>query len=162
MKRGAGGLLAAAAVLAALAATLLARVAPGFDARSVLAGAPAADARKAGATARPIGNGRVPPDWAFTPGRLCAENDPDFKEFRYPEHIPYCRRNVTERMKQEVAAHYGIPRGEWPNYEFDHLIPLGIGGDSHIDNLWPQPRAARLFTNGGRSSLFHETPVRMA
>jgi len=117
MKRGVGWLLGAASVLAVLAATSPAQAAPGSDTRSV----------------------RVTPDWAFTPGRLCTEDDPDFKEFRYPERIPYCRRNVTLQMKQEIAAHYGIPRAEWPDYEFDHLIPLALGGDSHVDNLWPQP-----------------------
>jgi tyrosine-protein phosphatase SIW14 len=83
---------------------------------------------------------RKQPDWSFTPGRLCTPQDPDFKEYRYTEHIAYCNRNVTQQMKQEVGAHYGIPQSEWSNYEFDHLIPLCIGGNSHVENLWPQPR----------------------
>lgn len=83
---------------------------------------------------------RVFPDTSFTPGRLCATSDPDFKEYRYAEHIPYCNRHVTQQMKQEVAAHYGVPQSDWPKYEFDHLIPLGVGGNSHVENLWPQPR----------------------
>jgi hypothetical protein len=83
---------------------------------------------------------RVFPDTSFTPGRLCTTSDPNFKEFRYGEHVPYCNRNVSQQMKQEVAAHYGVPKSDWPNYEFDHLIPLGIGGNSSIVNLWPQPR----------------------
>ncbi len=85
------------------------------------------------------------PDWAFTPGRLCTPKDPDFKEYRYPERIPYCNRHVTPEMKQQVAAHYGIPQSDWPKYEFDHLIPLGIGGNSGVENLWPEPRGM----NGG-------------
>jgi hypothetical protein len=83
--------------------------------------------------------GRPAPDWSFTPGRLCTASDPDFKEYRYAEHIPYCNRNVTPQMKQQAAAHYGVPQSDWGNYEFDHLIPLSIGGDSHVDNVWPQP-----------------------
>ncbi|MCX5795634.1 MAG: HNH endonuclease signature motif containing protein [Elusimicrobia bacterium] len=90
-------------------------------------------------------NGRQAPDWSFTPGRLCTASDSDFKEYRYAEHIPYCNRNVTQQMKQEVAAHYGVPQSDWPKYEFDHLIPLCIGGNSHVENLWPQPRGQ----NGG-------------
>ena len=43
-------------------------------------------------------------------------------------------------MKKQVAEHYGIPQSDWSKYEFDHLIPLCIGGDSHVDNLWPEPR----------------------
>ncbi|MBI3554011.1 MAG: hypothetical protein HY077_16060 [Elusimicrobia bacterium] len=87
-----------------------------------------------------LSGNRAEPDWSFTPGRLCTADDPDFKEYRYAERIPYCNRHVTKDMKLEVAAHYGIAQSDWRNYEFDHLIPLAIGGDSHVDNLWPQPR----------------------
>ena len=80
------------------------------------------------------------PDLSFTPGKLCTTTDADFKELRYPEQIAYCNRHVTQQMKVEVAAHYNVPQADWGNYEFDHLIPLAIGGDSHVDNLWPQPR----------------------
>jgi len=81
------------------------------------------------------------PDWNVTPGKLCTPDDTNFKEYRYPEHIPYCNRHVTREMKLQVATDYGgIPQSEWPKYEFDHLIPLGIGGNSSTDNLWPQPR----------------------
>ncbi|TBR22751.1 hypothetical protein EPO15_07260 [bacterium] len=83
---------------------------------------------------------RVKPDPDKTPGRLCTTDDPDFLEFRYPERIPYCKRHVTKEEKRRVAAAYGIPESEWPNYEFDHLIPLGIGGSSLDENIWPQPR----------------------
>lgn len=102
------------------------------------------DAAKAAMTARsaPVAaqGARVGPDLSFTPGHLCTPADPNFKEYRYPEHIAYCQRNVTQQMKQQVAAHYGIPQADWGNYEFDHLLPLAIGGDSSVDNLWPQPR----------------------
>lgn len=82
---------------------------------------------------------RVEPDYSFTPGHLCTPSDPNFQEYRYDEHIPYCARVVTHAMKAEIAAHYGVPETDWSGYEFDHLIPLAIGGDSSIDNLWPQP-----------------------
>ena len=102
----------------------------------------AAAKQKAQAAAVPIaGQGaRTSPDPTFTPGHLCTPADPNFKEYRYPEHIAYCQRNVTQQMKQQVAAHYGIAQADWGNYEFDHLLPLAIGGDSSVDNLWPQPR----------------------
>ena len=83
---------------------------------------------------------RAQPDLQFTPGRLCTPDDPNFQEYRYPEHIAYCRRNVTEPMKKYVADHYSVSRTQWGLYEFDHLLPLGIGGDSSVYNLWPQPR----------------------
>ncbi len=89
----------------------------------------------------PVATGRARPDSSFTPGHLCSPTDPNFKEYRYAEHIPYCQRSVTRAMKQEVGAHYGIAEADWHNYEFDHLIPLAIGGDSSVDNLWPEPSA---------------------
>jgi hypothetical protein len=82
---------------------------------------------------------RVSPDSSATPGHLCSPSDPNFQEYRYAEHIPYCNRMVTQQMKTTIAAHYGVLQSAWPNYEFDHLIPLAIGGDSSIDNIWPQP-----------------------
>ncbi|MDE2491931.1 MAG: hypothetical protein KGM24_13880 [Elusimicrobia bacterium] len=91
---------------------------------------------------------RVQPDYSYTPGHLCTPSDPNFKEYRYAEHIPYCQRNVTYAMKQEIAAHYGVPQSDWPSYEFDHLIPLAIGGDSSVDNLWPQPHGMPDGSNG--------------
>ncbi len=87
------------------------------------------------------------PDWNFTPGRLCNESDADFEDHRYPSQIAYCKRHVTLAMKQEVAAHYGVPQSEWPNYEFDHLIPLAIGGNSHVENLWPEPQSQNQGAN---------------
>jgi hypothetical protein len=37
-------------------------------------------------------------------------------------------------------AEYGLPPGPHPDYEIDHLIPLGIGGADDDANLWPEPR----------------------
>ena len=91
---------------------------------------------------------RVMPDSSYTPGHLCNPSDPNFKEYRYAEHIPYCNRNVTQQMKTTIAAHYGVPQADWSGYEFDHLIPLAIGGDSSIDNLWPQPHGDPDGSNG--------------
>jgi hypothetical protein len=113
-----------------------------IQAPASVAGAAVASAKKPQPSPSGGGNGRAAPDWSFTPGRLCTSSDPDFKEYRYAEHIAYCNRNVTQQMKQEVAAHYSVPQSAWSGYEFDHLIPLCIGGDSHVDNLWPQPRGA--------------------
>jgi hypothetical protein len=104
---------------------------------AVLKAAPAVPA-PAGVSAQ----GRTRPDLSYSPGKLCTTSDPDYKELRYPEQIAYCQRHVTKAMKLRVAAHYGVPESEWHNYEFDHLIPLGIGGNSSVENLWPQPRGS--------------------
>ncbi len=49
-------------------------------------------------------------------------------------------RNVPESEKREVYAEYGIsypqPTG---SYEVDHFIPLELGGDNSLKNLWPEP-----------------------
>lgn len=112
------------------------------------AAAPVETARKPTPAPHAPAGQRVTPDWSFTPGKLCTPSDPGFTEYRYAEQIPYCKRNVTAQMKQEIAAHYGVPQGDWPNYEFDHLIPLSIGGDSHVDNIWPQPHGNPDGSNG--------------
>jgi hypothetical protein len=82
------------------------------------------------------------PDPNMTPGELCTPSNKDFTGYRYAAHVAYCKRDVTREMKLQIAKAYGnIPESEWPNYEFDHLIPLNSGGDSSISNLWPQPIA---------------------
>lgn len=48
-------------------------------------------------------------------------------------------RNVSASLKKKVYESYGIPypqpRG---SYEADHLIPLAIGGNNDIANLFPE------------------------
>ena len=80
------------------------------------------------------------PDWTKTPGVLCSPTDPNFSNYDYPEKIARCVRNVGTAEKQQIAQEYGnIPQGDWPKYEFDHLIPLCAGGSDDVHNLWPQP-----------------------
>ena len=48
-------------------------------------------------------------------------------------------RNVSLSLKKKVFAEYSI---EYPvsfgSYEIDHLIPLSLGGNNDISNLWPK------------------------
>lgn len=79
------------------------------------------------------------PDEKLTPGSLC--HNPT--GHRYPEHIPYCARNVKSGEKWEVIEDYNqlgyrIDRGNRSQFKIDHLIPLCAGGSNNSDNLWPQ------------------------
>ncbi|KAJ3322039.1 chitin deacetylase [Boothiomyces sp. JEL0866] len=78
----------------------------------------------------------------LTPGCLCTKSDINFQETRYKENIPYCKRNVATAEKQRVAKNYNVPQSSWSNYEFDHFIPLAIGGSDDDYNLWPEPLTA--------------------
>lgn len=48
-------------------------------------------------------------------------------------------RKVSTSLKKKVFAQYGVsypvPFG---SYEIDHLIPLSLGGNNDIANLWPK------------------------
>jgi len=80
------------------------------------------------------------PDPQITPGSLC--NSPD--AYRYPEHIPYCNRNVSRELKHDLMKQYddvfGYSTTVMPRQQFkiDHFIPLCAGGSNNPDNLWPQ------------------------
>jgi hypothetical protein len=54
------------------------------------------------------------------------------------------RRHVEPSVHREAFAEYGFtfpqPRGA---FEVDHLIPLELGGDNTIENLWAQPASPR-------------------
>jgi hypothetical protein len=81
----------------------------------------------------------VQPDSSKTPGKLCTTSDPDFMGLYYKEGVPRCKRNVPTSEKQQIGASYSISESSWPNYEFDHLIPLCAGGADSPENVWPQP-----------------------
>lgn len=92
--------------------------------------------------AAPIASPTAAPNLAITPGVLCTTSDPDYRGLDYPEQIARCNRNIPTIEKMKVAALYGnIPQADWPQYEFDHLLPLCAGGSDDMRNLWPQPIA---------------------
>jgi hypothetical protein len=37
-----------------------------------------------------------------------------------------------------VSQEYGLSQANWPKVEFDHLIPLCVGGANNIKNIWPE------------------------
>ena len=74
----------------------------------------------------------------ISPGHSCTTYDSDFQEFRYEEKIPYCRRNVSTKLKKYIYKLYNIPRERQYEFTIDHIIPLSIGGSNALSNLWPE------------------------
>ncbi len=88
------------------------------------------------------------PEAGLTPGSLCDRPD----EFRYPERIPYCNRDVDGSLKQDVFQEYrnngyGLNPRNRQDYKIDHLIPLCAGGSNRENNLWPQHKSIYMQTD---------------
>jgi hypothetical protein len=49
-------------------------------------------------------------------------------------------RTWSRERDDFILREYGLPPGPHPQYEIDHLIPLGIGGADEDKNLWAEPR----------------------
>lgn len=49
-------------------------------------------------------------------------------------------RHWSRERDNRVLRRAGLPTGPHPDYEIDHLIPLGIGGADDEANLWAQKR----------------------
>lgn len=48
-------------------------------------------------------------------------------------------RSVMGHLKTQVMKSYGISDSARPTTEADHLIPLSLGGNSAVTNVWPEP-----------------------
>jgi hypothetical protein len=89
------------------------------------------------------------PEASMTPGSLCGHPD----EYRYPEHIPYCKRDVDTSLKKEIIKKYDeefgyrIGKMDRKKFKIDHYIPLCAGGSNEIDNLWPQHESVFTITD---------------
>lgn len=89
------------------------------------------------------------PDAQLTPGETCTHPD----SYRYPEHIPYCSRNVDTQTKKDIIAQYDRERGfhvgsmDRGDFKIDHYIPLCAGGSNERDNLWPQHKSVYAITD---------------
>ena len=96
------------------------------------------------------------PDPVKTPGSLCTATDPNFDGFRYKEKIPHCARNVSNQEKDAIATAYGLPKSEYVNVEFDHYIPLSLGGSDAQDNIWPEPHPGSFEKDKLEEQLFQQ------
>lgn len=76
------------------------------------------------------------PDSGCTPGAIFE--DAVKEEICVPGYSKKVR-NVSQKTKKKVFEMYGI---EYPqpfgSYEVDHLIPLSLGGNNDLANLWPK------------------------
>lgn len=98
-------------------------------------------------------------DFPFTPdtsvvGSLCTNNDSDFAEYRYPEQVPYCRRNLSSSEKRKIYEAYGIPEHCRSEYTIDHFIPLSLGGTNRMNNLWPEAKSIKKLRQNLELELF--------
>lgn len=103
-----------------------------------------------------VGAFPVIPDPHRTPGSLCTVNHRDYQEDRYAENIPYCRRNVDSRTKKSIYRAYNIPSDCTHRYTIDHFIPLSIGGDNSVANLWPEHNFVKATRKNLEIRVFQE------
>jgi hypothetical protein len=99
---------------------------------------------RAASSAFPLG-----PQLSITPGKLCDRPN----EYRYPEKIAYCERDVNYETKETLINEYdqkfgysvaNLPRAD---FKIDHFIPLCAGGSNDIVNLWPQHKTVYAITD---------------
>ena len=77
----------------------------------------------------------IVPDPTLTPGAVRTTNVGEICSHGTRE-LRYWSRDRDDR----IMAEYGLPPGPHPDFEIDHLVPLGIGGADSDSNLWPEPR----------------------
>ncbi len=95
-------------------------------------------------TSYPLG-----PDPILTPGKLCDVPE----SYRYPEKIPYCERDVSYEIKENLINSYDLQLGyaiesmNRQDFKIDHYIPLCAGGSNDSTNLWPQHKSVYEITD---------------
>lgn len=89
------------------------------------------------------------PQLSITPGKLCDRPN----EYRYPEKIAYCERDVSYETKEALINEYDqkfgyaittLPRAD---FKIDHMVPLCAGGSNDVVNLWPQHKSVYAITD---------------
>lgn len=91
-----------------------------------------------------------------TPGDFCSEEDKDFHEYRYPEKMVYCRRNVTSGTKNKIYVQYKVEIKCKHRYTIDHLVPLALGGNNSPENLWPEHVLVKQTRQALEQQLYEE------
>lgn len=102
-----------------------------------------------------MAGGVVLPDRARTPGsRFGAATVSAICRSGYSATV----RSVSESKRRTVYASYGVAWADRGRYEVDHLIPLELGGDNSMANLWPEPQdgaRAGYATKDGAENHLH-------
>lgn len=80
------------------------------------------------------------PDPACTPGSVGLDpNKPGVRAVVCSVGFQERHRpSGTERAKTAAMAAYHVPAADRPRTEYDHLVPLSLGGSNDVTNLWPQ------------------------
>lgn len=82
-------------------------------------------------------NGEPLPDPKCTPG---AVQSTDTAAICTPGWATAHREYFTKEQRELAFAKYGIQTTNPAGYgEYDHLVPLELGGANTPDNLWPEP-----------------------
>lgn len=87
------------------------------------------------------------PDKTLTPGAVRTTSKSEICSHGTRELRLYnTDRRKARQREDHILERYGVlgalpipVAGHTQNFQFDHLIPLGIGGADDDRNLWPQP-----------------------
>jgi hypothetical protein len=75
------------------------------------------------------------PDRSLTPGMTRPVSVSEVCSLAHEEVV----RQVSDSLRQQVLAEYGMKASNLNDYEIDYLITPGLGGADDIHNLWPEP-----------------------
>ena len=96
------------------------------------------------------------PDSKRTSGELCDSTDPDFEDYRYEEKIAWCLRNVDTSLKNKIFELYKVPQPCRAQYTIDHFIPLALGGNNSMSNLWPEHKQVKATRQNLEQVLYNQ------
>ncbi len=95
------------------------------------------------------GRDPVRPDLRLTPGVIAISDTAKICGTAWGKD----ERHVTEGMKQQVFASYGIPWTRHDEFEVDHLISRELGGADAVANLWPESYGTLPFNAHSKDRL---------
>ena len=76
------------------------------------------------------------PNFSMTPGEVGTDNLTDICLNYYSKLLVA----VPDDTVSAVYKEYNITSHKLHEYEIDHFIPIALGGDNNLSNLWPEPK----------------------